>query len=284
METIQFLICTIDNRIQKAEQVLMTPIEGVSYLISWQQSKEWLQKTDSSTKKESIRIANSLKERKDVYIIPFEGKGLSKNRNHALTHATGDLLIISDDDCKYTEDSVKTIRNAFAKYPETTLMQFQGTDLEGKLIHSYTNYTYLYDNRPYGTYFSSWELVVKRVPNLPKFDERFGIGAYLGCGEEEVFVHQIAAKGLIVRYVPKVIVRTQAKTTGTLFTTEAKVRRAKGGVSYLIHGYLGALLRCIKYALKLKSNRLKSFLDMYDGIKYLRNGSKQTNIRNHSDL
>ena len=274
METIQFLICTIDDRIQLVQQMLMTPSEGVCYLVSWQQSEEWQQKISDSSKAESIYVADFLNKRQDVQVTPCSGKGLSKNRNNALSQATGDLLIIADDDCRYSEQSIQTIRKAFLEFPDTTLMQFQGIDFNGKFIHPYANYSYEYHNRPYGAYFSSWELVVRRTENLPKFDERFGIGAYLGCGEEEVFVHQIAEKGLKVRYVPEIVVTTQPATTGTQFATNIKVRRAKGAVSYILNGYVGAILRCFKFALKLKRNRLKSFIDMYNGITYIRNGRK----------
>ena len=145
----------------------------------------------------------------------------------------------------------------------------------GNLLKKYPIYPFNYAQCPKGFYYSSLEITMLRKSDLPQFDTRFGLGAdYLGCGEEEVFLHDAAKRKLSIRYIPKVIVETEKSTTGAKFDTDVKVRRAKGAVLFVLHGYRSATLRCLKQALKLKKNTLRSFIDMYDGIKYMKNGNK----------
>ena len=39
--TLEVLVCTIDNGINNIDRLILAPIEGVSYLISWQHSPDF---------------------------------------------------------------------------------------------------------------------------------------------------------------------------------------------------------------------------------------------------
>ena len=264
MQILEVLICTIDGGINRVNNTLLPPIDYIKYLISWQRSNE-----------EEIDIPNCLLERKDVRIVTRKGKGLSANRNNAIAHAQGDILVLGDDDARYKPEYFKAILHAYEENPGEDILTFQMADEMGDLIKKYPVYPFNYAQCPKGYYFSSLEITMSRKAALPQFDIRFGLGAeYLGCGEEEVFLHDAAKRKLSIRYLPQVIVETERSTTGTKFETDVKVRRAKGAVLFVLHGYWSATLRCLKYALKLKKNTLRSFIDMYDGIKYMKNGRK----------
>ena len=240
MLTIQFLISTLGERIAQAAKVLLPPMEGVSYVVVWQRNGIG-----------SDALPAELKEREDVSIVEDNGKGLARSRNIALENATADLLVITDDDNRYDTAAIALIRNAFEKHPTAGLIQFQALTMEGKPLRNYPAFPYTYETRPRGTYFCSVELVMRRKANLPRFDERFGLGAELGCGEEEVFVHEAVKRGVKMIYVPQPLVRTDGATTGGRFLTDAAVQRAKGAVLCILHGKVGAWLRLCSQVMQL---------------------------------
>lgn len=276
--TIEFLICTIDAGIFKIPALLMPPMQGVSYLVSWQHSGkvggQTLRQEQLAVPKEAhYRLPEILVSRPDVQVVELKGRGLSRNRNHALMHATGDWLIIADDDCSYTPDSIEAVKRAIALHPQAAIVQLQATDFAGKPLQHYSAVPYEYRNRPRNAYVASCELVLRRSADLPVFDERFGLGAYLGCGEEDLFVHQTSQRGGAVYYEPLRLVMTPAETTGTRFAELPGVQRAKGGVLALIHGPWGATLRCLKFAslypgVSLRQ-RFSFFVQMLKGIRYV---------------
>ena len=241
MLTIQFLISTLGERIAQAAKVLLPPVEGVSYVVVWQRNGIG-----------SDALPAELKEREDVSIVEDNGKGLARSRNIALENATADLLVITDDDNRYDTAAIELIRNAFEKHPTAGLIQFQALSMEGKPLRNYPAFPYAYETRPRGTYFCSVELVMRRKANLPRFDERFGLGAELGCGEEEVFVHEAVKRGVKMIYVPQPLVRTDGATTGGRFLTDAAVQRAKGAVLCILHGKVGAWLRLCSQVMQLR--------------------------------
>lgn len=265
MPQLEVLICTIDEGIRTACRHLPPPQEGVAFLISWQQT-------------EHCRVAeDEIPQRPDVRVVTLKGSGLSANRNHALQQARGDLLLIADDDVRYRPEHFRRIVAAFERYPQADLLTFQLNDFSGKPIKPYPADTCLYGQLPRGSYISSWEIALRRQTCRDlRFDLRFGLGApFLGCGEEEVFVHEAFRQGRIVRYVPAVIGATNRGSTGTRFSEEARVRRAKGAVLYVFHGYWGALFRCFKLALLRILHRKPGFFkDMYDGIHYAQQTGK----------
>ena len=240
MLTIQFLISTLGERIAQAAKVLLPPMEGVSYVVVWQRNGIG-----------SDALPAELKVREDVSIVEDNGKGLARSRNIALENATADLLVITDDDNRYDTAAIELIRNAFEKHPTAGLIQFQALTMEGKPLRNYPAFPYAYETRPRGTYFCSVELVMRRKANLPRFDERFGLGAELGCGEEEVFVHEAVKRGVKMIYVPQPLVRTDGATTGGRFLTDAAVQRAKGAVLCILHGKVGAWLRLCSQVMQL---------------------------------
>ncbi|MCI6070152.1 MAG: glycosyltransferase [Bacteroidales bacterium] len=240
MLTIQFLISTLGERIAQAAKVLLPPMEGVSYVVVWQRNGIG-----------SDALPAELKEREDISIVEDNGKGLARSRNIALENATADLLVITDDDNRYDTAAIELIRNAFEKHPTAGLIQFQALTMEGKPLRNYPAFPYAYETRPRGTYFCSVELVMRRKANLPRFDERFGLGAELGCGEEEVFVHEAVKRGVKMIYVPQPLVRTDGATTGGRFLTDAKVQKAKGAVLCILHGKVGAWLRLCSQVMQL---------------------------------
>lgn len=275
--TIEFLICTIDAGILKIPALLMPPMPGVCYLVSWQHS--YTHTAVSANRECNVPLTAQadlpevLIRRPDVRVVELQGKGLSRNRNNALKHAIGDWLIIADDDCRYTPDSINAVKKAIALHPQAAILQLQGTDFEGHPLQNYPAAPYEYRTRPRYAFVASWELVLRRSAGLPQFDERFGLGTYMCCGEEDLFVHQTSERGGAVYYEPLHLVNTPGETTGIRFAELQGVQRAKGGVLTMIHGPWGAVLRSLKYACLYPNvsvcRRLSFFVQMLKGIRYV---------------
>ena len=242
--TLDILICTIDEGLEKVPDVLMSPRDDVRYVVSMQ----W---TDMRAESESFaddegermdewllkRVPKVLKERRDVTLTFLKGRGLSRNRNHALAHATADVLLIADDDNRYTTELIGNVFEAYEQHPEADVIHFQALDLDEKPLHAYP-----------ADYVSSVEMTFRREVKV-RFNEKFGLGSEKLCsGEEEVWMKDARDAGYSVLYVPKPVVMTPAGTTGACFVGNEKLQMSKGATFRYVYGTPNALWRTLKEA------------------------------------
>lgn len=260
---ITLLISTTNERIAHLCDSMLPPTTEIAYVVSWQ-----------NTSSISACIPSQLKKRKDTLLTECKKPGLSENRNNALRHAPHDgIVLICDDDCKYTLDGLRMVVTAFNNYPNADILLFQGLDLDGVPLKKYPSQSFCYENRPKGYYASSLEIAFRNTSKIPLFDIRFGLGSqFLACGEEEIFLFQAQQNGCIIRYVPFPIVQTDSSTTGTHFVNNSAVRRSKGAVYAVVYGYRRALLEIAKFAILHTPKNLSSiraFIDMKQGLEYI---------------
>lgn len=261
--TIDILICTIDEGIGGIGEVLMPPIPSVHYVIS-------VQYTTGS----APEILAALAQRSDVTVTTLEGRGLSRNRNNALAHATGDVLVIADDDCRYTPEAVAAIREAFAAQPEADALCFQAEDYDGTPLKRYPHSAMNYAKaRCEGYAPASVELAFRRTSLMQfgaRFDECFGLGSELPAGEEEVLLCDLTKAGACIGFVPQTIVSTDAATTGRRFLKDARLQMTKGAVFRRCYGVPSALWRTLKeggyHLVYNHANPLPIWLNMLRGI------------------
>lgn len=268
MERLSVLVCTMSDRLPALRPDQYPETEGVAYVFSCQypasaeapQAPAWLDK------------------RADAAFYPLAGHGLSANRNHALGLCRSELAVIGDDDVIYTAERLKKAIEIFDKHPDVDIACFRATDMLGTPIKPYAEAPFEYAKRPRGTYVTSFELVLRLSPALPQFDTRFGLGSdILGCGEEEIFLHDACRNGLHVVYFPIVLCATEnPHTTGRKFHEEAAIRRAKGGVLAYCYSLPSALLRIFRHvALVRRGLRLRALCDMLAGAAFvLKTGRK----------
>lgn len=261
--TLEILICTIDEGIGKVRNLILPPVENVSYLISFQYTSEHFR----------AMLPVSMALRRDVKVCFLPGGGLSKNRNYALKNATGDILLISDDDVRYEQKYFERILNVFRKHPDVDIACFQAVDYFLQPMKDYHPSSFNYKDTPKGSYFSSCEIAMRRESTSSlRFDERFGLGSkYLASGEEEILLYQAFLSGLNIEYFPIVIVQTDRNTTGSSFFSNKRVRRSKGAVLFVMHGFWGALLRCLKFSFlcRKEANPFIVLWNMMEGILYI---------------
>lgn len=225
--TLDILICTIDEGIERVPEVLMSPRSDVRYVVSMQWTREAMRE----------RVPKVLREREDVTVTFLEGKGLSRNRNHALEMATGDVVLMADDDNRYNEGLINNIFEAYEENRGADVIFFQALDLEGKPLHRYP-----------ADYVCSVEMTFRREVKV-RFDERFGLGSGRFCaGEEEVWRKDARDAGYHILQVDKPIVMTPKETTGRNFLGNKDLQKTKGATFRYVYGTGNAVWRSVKEA------------------------------------
>lgn len=227
--TLQLLICTIDGGIDNVVDLILPPQPGIGYVVSWQHSTA-----------DGHRDVPAPLLRDDIQVFHLEGRGLSRNRNNCLRHASADICLICDDDCRYTEQGLRSIIETFSANPSTDVATFK--------MHSPNSKHYpTTDCRLKGAitsyYPSSVEIAFRRtsIQGRLQFNEHFGLGAQLfHCCEEEIFIHDAQALGLHCHFYPITIVEHNHPTTEASRATTPGVLMGKGAFLYI--GYRPKML------------------------------------------
>lgn len=242
--TIDILICTIDDGIGSVGQVLMPLMSEVRYVVSMQHTRPLEEVTEWGS------ALDALRQRDDVTVLTLEGRGLSRNRNHALSAATADILVIADDDCRYVPQMIDRIRKTYAAHPEADVVCFEAESYDGLPMKHYPATVMDYNTAQLHGYFpTSMELTLRRTAwakSGTDFNEHFGLGAELPAGEEEVWLCDMLRGGCRVLFVPEVITRTDPVTTGDRFLTDSRLLVTKGAVFRHCYGMADALWRTLK--------------------------------------
>lgn len=262
MPTLTILISTLDDGLARVPGVLLPPDERVCYVVVWQRTR--------GASVEAQKAALLLR-RSDVTLVEEQETGLSRSRNTALTHCTTPLAIFCDDDVRYRPDAPARILAAFDARPDSDVLCFRAEDGEGNPLKPYPDTETDRANWPRGYAASSVEIAVRLRYDTPRFDTRFGLGsAELVCGEEDVFLHECAARGHRITFVPETILSTDGDTTSTRLSRHPKFLRSKGAALRTVHGLRGAWMRAAKYALQAPyGERAWRFRAMAQGIRYI---------------
>lgn len=258
--TLNILISTIDNGINKLPKVLLAYRKDVKYIVSHQYRDERY----LPIPKELIRD--------DVLVSQIPGQGLTKSRNNAIRLATADICVIADDDVKYRDEYFDTILQVYrnSKIDIACFKIFTGEGNPG-----YKNYpaTEMIINRIHTHCVSSIEMTFRLQPVLKKeifFDERFGLGSWLAGGEEKIFIFDAINAGIKVEFFPHYIVQHPYESTIKYFPKYAKIRVHVGGAldarlngSVSIVKALAVTFRLLPDLLKNKKN---PFLYLYERL------------------
>lgn len=150
----------------------------------------------------------------DILHIKIEQKGLSHARNVGIAYATGDIVVLSDDDCWYTDTAFKQIYEVFQSNKQIDICLTKAFDKDNSLPYkTYPKRAFFISNRLQLLSKTSFEIAYKReTVKQPFFDESFGLGADFVCGEEVDFLIRNLKKGNIL-YVPQTTVYHPKKET-----------------------------------------------------------------------
>ena len=137
-----------------------------------------------------------------ISIIDCDERGLSRSRNKALEYATGDIVLLADDDMIYVDNYEQIVLDAFEKYNEDILaFQVEGIEKKFKNYRLKTSKV----NKLTSMKISSVEIAIRTSSLKSKnihFNELFGSGSIYKMGEENIFLFDCVNNGLKIRYIP----------------------------------------------------------------------------------
>lgn len=147
-----------------------------------------------------LTLSNGVK----IKAVSTPEKGLSRSRNKLIENATGDILVIGDDDVEYLDGYLDIIENAYNKYPDADIIIFRFTHEKGKE----TRVRYTEDvsvTMQNVSKFASVEVTFK-LDSIKKagisFNNNIGLGTSFPSGEENAFLADALRAGLKIYHVP----------------------------------------------------------------------------------
>lgn len=233
---LQVMICTLGpDGIRRVANASHPHVNGVEYLVSWQ--------TDGY-----YPIPKEL-ERPDFRIITSKTRGLSVNRNIALSNASAPILLISDDDVDYTEVGLCSVIDAFLRNPDKDIITFRYISASHSKF--YPNQACSLDTPEKGYFVTSFEIAFRRQSVQGKiwFNEYFGIGALFPSGEEDLFIRDCLDARLKGIFLPVTVARHDDSTTSGRNLMLPSRPQTKGAIFLCLHPHQWPL-RMIAHALR----------------------------------
>ncbi len=255
--------------ILRVARMLLPPIDGINYIISWQAH-------------ENAPVPPELESRSDLKIFRYGQNGLSNNRNNAISHCTGDIIVFSDDDVLLYPDGLRKLRICFEENPQADLITFRSIRKNNVFP---TSSCILNNGFPKNYSVASFEIGFRRCtagdlrccPELGLGSPRFH------GGEDEMFVQSAIHRGLDCRYFPITVCAHPQESTGSKKNMTPSNLRAFGCVIALTYPRTSVLRIPIK-AWRLWRNGQASF---FKSLFYLSSGLIATPgilKRNHDTL
>jgi glycosyltransferase involved in cell wall biosynthesis len=211
-------------------------------------------------------------------MVTTSERGVSKNRNLALSMAKNEICLLGDDDVNYVDDCESIILNAFNELSQADIIIFN-IDTLGKKVSRRMNTKIkkvkIFNFMNYG----SVRIAFRKEKILRKniwFSLKFGGGATYGAGEDSLFLREALQKKLkIYTYPAKIADVKQIESTWFegynskfFFDKGAFYEAAFPKLKYLVSIY---------YAWRFKTLTDNTFLNilrcMFDGMKDFRKDS-----------
>lgn len=185
-------------------------------------------------------------------MITTDTRGVGVNRNIALLHAEGDILLFADDDVCYADRYEEGVRQAYELHPDADMIIFSmDITRNGHVIRRIRNQDRrlrLHRALRYGTYVCSIRRESQRRANI-WFSTLFGGGTEYAHGEDTLFIRDAFRQGLRV-YTSSFCLGTCAKDTSTCFHGFNKKYFYDQGVLYQAAFGKVAKPLCLRFCLK----------------------------------
>lgn len=186
------------------------------------------------------------------YFCYFE-TGLPASRNRGLDNAIGDILIPTDDDVSFDPEFCATIRAAFQRVPDASIITFKANTPEGIPYKSYSDRVFRHSWLSL-LRVSSIEICIKKerfISSGVRWDLDYGLGAAFPGGLEVVFLQDCRRANLTMYFDPSFIVCHPVESSGKKFSPSTM--RLRGAIlSRAFNILTGAILSCAFYARKRK--------------------------------
>lgn len=136
-------------------------------------------------------LADLVKNYQNLFTIKYirsNRKGLSINRNVGIQYCEGNIIGFPDDDCYYSDNVLKKVSDAFSKNKSKfVLLEAIDPKLNIKYITKEKDVLFRKDIMKKCISFNVFTYLNKDV----KFDDKLGVGAYFGSGEETDYMWSV---------------------------------------------------------------------------------------------
>ncbi len=186
-----------------------------------------------------------------VKMITTKTRGVGTNRNLALCYASGDILVMADDDMIYVNSYDKIIEDAFHKLPNADCIIFNIKTIgakTGRRKNTKIKRVHFYNALNYG----AARIAVKRKSIVREgitFNTNFGGGCRYSAGEDVLFVTDMLKRGLKLYTYPKVIGAVDQSTSTWFEGFNEKFFYDKGALMSMVSKTLSMFL-CEQFILR----------------------------------
>lgn len=123
----------------------------------------------------------------NVHYIRNNQKGLSLNRNIALSLAKAEIVGFPDDDCYYSPHTLEYVYKTFQENKDALFVATSTYDSITKQLQRTTSKCRIY-KKDILKVCISYNIFLRRT-NAARFDERLGVGTYFSSGEETDYLY-----------------------------------------------------------------------------------------------
>lgn len=205
----------------------------------------------------------------NIRMLNTNTRGLSKSRNLAIQHASGDVCLLCDDDEQLDSSYEKIILKAYEALLDADIICFRIANQPSRLKQKTQRLTKWTAMR-----IASWQITFRRESILKsgiRFDEDMGAGTGNGGGEEVKFLRDCIKAGLKAYYVPKSI-GTVAQTDSTWFRGFDRDFFYKRGITNRYMLGLPVSILYAAYYTMVKRDLYKEYVTPWQSFKYTLDG------------
>ncbi|HFI0809554.1 TPA: glycosyltransferase [Streptococcus suis] len=211
-------------------------------------------------------------------IIYSDRLGLSASRNDAIAQAEDSAICqIADDDLVFVDQYESIVEKAYQEFPDADIIAFFVDHEVDKLSK-----TPLKKGRVFhltSMKISSVQICFKKsslTKNKIVFDERFGIGAMYGSGEENILLFDALKKGLKIYSYPVKIATLKDRPSQWDRSNTPEVCKKRGAIYKRMSPKLYWLL-ILQFAIRKRKMMLPE-ISIIDNIKYMSEGASEFNL------
>lgn len=211
-----------------------------------------------------------------VRMITTDTRGVGVNRNIALLHAEGDILLLADDDICYADGYEDGVRQAYEQHPDADMVIFSMDITQGghviRQIKNRDGRLRLHRALRYGTYVCSIRRESQRRANI-WFSTLFGGGTQYSHGEDTLFILDAFRRGLRV-YTSSFCLGTCAKDSSTCFHGFDEKYFYDQGVLYRAAFGVAAVPLCIRFCIR-RHRAYKNDMPFWHALRVMLRGARR---------
>lgn len=258
---LEILVCT-HGTLDRVSRMTMPRHQEVRWSVSCQTAKASPQEKHSADR---YAIPEPLR-RDDITIDFIAGRGAGANRNHLLDCATGQYIVMADDDVTLDIDKLLGFADDLDRDPECDFIVYR-VDIAGHLTGPAGECEAAFGTRPY-LYATPIAMIIRRERlGTLRFVTDMGLGTdYVATGEDDVFYHDMLLAGLRGRYVPVAACLHPDQSTNERPPTPGMLR-GRGYVLAKIYGRR-VLVHLLRMAFVIKGNPVTNMRHLLQGRRY----------------